>query len=217
MSLHAHNLGVAFDGNWVFRDASLIVDSGDQLALVGPSGSGKSLLLKSLAMLHRVDEGHIEWNGQTIAGSNVPSFRSQVMYVPQRSADVDGSVEEFLIAPFSFAANSEKLFDQSIALTQLQQLGRSEDFLSKTQRELSGGERQIAALVRALCLNPSVLLLDEPTSAMDGETAAAAESLIAHWSEEKSDRSTVWVTHDLRQANRVSKQLVKMEQLGRAS
>ena len=214
MSLKAHNLGVAFDGNWIFRDASLCIESGQRISLVGPSGSGKSLFLKSLSMLHRVDEGHIEWQGQKIDGSAVPAFRSQVMYVPQRSADIDGSVEDFLATPFSFASQSGKNFDRSRAEKYFQQLGRSDDFLSKSQRDLSGGERQIAAIVRAMILDPAVLLLDEPTSAMDGETAQSAESLTTAWCDESSQRSTVWVTHDLQQAKRVSSSVVEMNEIG---
>ena len=61
MSLQAHNLGVAFDGTYIFRDVSVTIEAGQRIALVGPSGSGKSLLLKSLALLHRVNEGHVEW------------------------------------------------------------------------------------------------------------------------------------------------------------
>lgn len=213
MSLQAHNLAVAFDGTWIFRGVSLSVESGQRIALVGPSGSGKSLLLKSLAMLHQVSEGNIRWHGQVISGSAVPSFRSEVMYVPQRTADVDGTVEDFFTTPFSFAAHANKRFERSVAIENLQRLGRGEDFLGKQQRELSGGERQIAALVRAVLLNPSILLLDEPTSAMDGETAAAAEALIQSWCGDASTRSTVWVTHDRQQASRVSDRVLELSQL----
>ncbi|QEG23750.1 ABC transporter ATP-binding protein [Mariniblastus fucicola] len=213
MSLIAHNLGIAFDGTWIFRNVSLTVESGNRVALVGPSGSGKSLLLKSLAMLQSVDEGYVEWQREKISGSRVPGFRGEVMYVPQRSADSDGTVEDFLSTPFSFAAHADKTFDRSVALKQIQQLGRGDKFLAKSQRELSGGERQIAAIVRALILAPSLLLLDEPTSAMDGETAAAAEALIDAWCDGEPSRSTVWVTHDRQQAQRVSERVVEMNQL----
>jgi putative ABC transport system ATP-binding protein len=214
MSLQAHNPSVAFDGKWIFRNASLTVECGQRLSLVGPSGSGKSLFLKSLAMLHRVDEGHIEWEGQSICGSAVPDFRSRVMYVPQRLTDVDGNVTDFLSSPFSFASHANKTFELAQAKSYLQQLGRSDEFLSKSQRDLSGGERQIVALVRALILNPNVLLLDEPTSAMDGEIAASAESLVASWCGEDAKRATIWVTHDLQQAQRVSDRIIEMNQLG---
>ena len=214
MSLQAHNLGVAFDGNDVFRDVSITIQPGQRIALVGPSGSGKSLLLKSLAMLHRVSEGHVEWQGDRVAGKRVPEFRSEVMYVPQRAPEVDGTVEEFLEVPFSFSANAGKLFDRDAAMKNLKLLGREDDFLQKPQRDLSGGERQIAALVRALLLEPKVLLLDEPTSAMDGETAGSAERLVASWCDSNSQRALVWVTHDLQQSQRVSTQQIEMEHLG---
>ena len=214
MSLQAHNLGVAFDGTYIFRDVSVTIEAGQRIALVGPSGSGKSLLLKSLALLHGVNEGHVEWQGDRVAGKRVPDFRSEVMYIPQRAPEVDGTVEEFLKVPFSFAANASKSFDRDVAMTILKMLRREDDFLEKPQRDLSGGERQIAALVRGLLLEPKFLLLDEPTSAMDGETAQSAERLVADWCQSNSQRAHVWVTHDLQQSRRVSTQQIEMEKLG---
>ncbi len=213
MSLKAHNLGVAFGGTWVFRGVSLTIEPGQRIALVGPSGSGKSLLLKSLALLHPFDEGRVDWFGEKVGGNRVPAFRSEVMYVPQRAPEVDGLVEEFLKVPFSFAANAAKSYDRELTLSNLKTLGRNDDFLAKPQRELSGGERQIAALIRAVLLNPKVLLLDEPTSAMDGDTASQAEQLITDWCAEDSSRSTVWVTHDIDQAARVSRTQFQMNDL----
>ena len=214
MSIQAHNLGVAFDGTYICRDVSVTIEAGQRIALVGPSGSGKSLLLKSLALLHRVNEGHVEWGGDRVAGKRVPDFRSEVMYIPQRAPEVDGMVEEFLKVPFSFAANASKSFDRDVAMTILKMLRREDDFLEKPQRDLSGGERQIAALVRGLLLEPKFLLLDEPTSAMDGETAQSAERLVADWCQSNSQRAHVWVTHDLQQSRRVSTQQIEMEKLG---
>jgi len=214
MSLQAHNLSIAFDEKWIFRGVSISVEPGQRISLVGPSGSGKSLLLKSLSMLQPLSEGHIEWNGRRVAGAEVPAFRSKVMYVPQRSADVDGTIEDFLTTPFDFSVHAGKSYERSNALDLFKRLGREEDFLAKTQRELSGGERQIAALARAVLLDPEVLLLDEPTSAMDGETASAAEGLIESWCDESTGQSCLWVTHDMKQADRVSQAQIQMESLG---
>ena len=171
-------------------------------------------MLKSLALLHRVNEGHVEWQGDRVAGKRVPELRSEVMYIPQRAPEVDGTVEEFLKVPFSFAANASKSFDRDAAMNNLKLLRREDDFLQKPQRDLSGGERQIATLVRGLLLEPKFLLLDEPTSAMDGETAQSAERLVADWCQSKPQRALVWVTHDLQQSRRVSTQQIEMEDLG---
>ena len=213
MALEAQNLGVAFGDDWVFRNLSFRLGDGNRVALTGPSGSGKSLLLRCLAMLHRFDEGVIKLDDKGIDGARVPQFRSEVMYVPQRSADVDGSVEDYLEIPFSFAANASRKFRRKDAIQHLRFFDRSESFLEKTQRELSGGERQIATLVRALLLEPRFLLLDEPTSAMDAETSKAAQSRIDLWAGDRSGRGFVWVTHDEEQAKTVASTIVRFRDL----
>ena len=212
MSLQAHSIGVQFDGAWIFQDVNFSVCGSDQISLVGPSGCGKSVLLRSLAMLQPLSSGYVQWQGQQIEGAAVPAFRADVMYVPQRTADVDGTVADYLEIPYSFAVHVGKQFDLKAALSMLNSLGRKATFLQKQQRELSGGERQIASLVRSLLLEPTVLLLDEPTSAMDGKTASEAEALVKGWAAKDLSRAFVWVTHDMQQANRVAKKILNLEE-----
>ena len=87
----------------------------------------------------------------------------------------------------------------------LGRLGRARSFLANRVADLSGGEIQIVALLRAVQLDPSVLLLDEPTAALDGQTTTAVEQLLKDWVAESPDnRAMVWVTHDTDQAGRVA-------------
>ena len=90
--------------------------------------------------------------------------------------------------------------------------GRDETFLAKKQHELSGGEAQITALLRAMQLEPEVLLLDEPTAALDDVATKAVEQLLDRWlCEQPNERSIVWVTHDRDQARRVCDRILHLE------
>src|SRR5205807_6803377 len=136
---------------------------------------------RALAWLDRLDEGEIRWRSQPLRGDLIPAYRSRVIYLHQRPALFEGTVEDNLRLPFSLKAHRAGRFDRARAVARLAGLGRDPSFLDKSHRDLSGGEAQITALVRALQLDPDVLLLDEPTAALDGTAARAVERLLEHW------------------------------------
>jgi putative ABC transport system ATP-binding protein len=190
---------------WLLRAVSLGIRPGDRWAALGPSGAGKTLLLRALALLDPLDAGVIHWKGRPIPNEAVPAFRSAVVYLHQRPALQEGSVEANLRAPFTLQAHRGRRFDRSRIVALLDHLGRDASFLDKSHRDLSGGEAQIVALLRALQLDPAVLLLDEPTSSLDREIAGAVEALLGRWhAEGVGGRAFVWVTHDRDQARRVA-------------
>ena len=196
----------------LLESISLAVAGGERIALRGRSGSGKSLLLRAIALLDPVDQGTVTWRGENVAGTAVPEFRSQVVYLPQQALVAEDSVEEALRQPFLYRSNQTKTFNSAQTLERLKQLGRSQTFLSKRTADLSGGEKQITALLRALAIGPTVLLLDEATSALDAETTLAAEGLIDSWQREKTDqRACVWVSHDTAQSGRVAQRILHIE------
>ena len=209
--LAAEGAGREAGGRWLLRDVSLSVQAGDQLALVGPSGSGKTLLLRSLAMLDPLDTGRICWRGKEVHGGEIPKFRSRVIYLHQRPALSEGTVEENLRQPFSLTVHRGQQFDRQRHVKLLASLGRTEAFLAQQQRDLSGGEAQLVSLLRAMQFDPDVLLLDEPTAALDAEATAAVEKLLADWlAELTAERTTIWVTHDQQQAQRVARRLLHL-------
>jgi putative ABC transport system ATP-binding protein len=121
-------------------------------------------------------------------------------------------VETNLRHPFSLRVHRNRRFDRDRIINLLEQLGRDVSFLEKLHRDLSGGEAQIVALVRAIQLDPTVLLLDEPTASLDREAATSIEDLLRRWHLEGAGRrSYVWVTHDSGQAERVADQVLWME------
>jgi len=191
---------------------SLSVSRGDRIALVGQSGSGKTVLLRALAMLDPLDSGAMYWKGKPVADAFVPQFRSQAIYVHQKPALFEGTVEQNLKRPFLLRIHQDKKFNRQQAVGQLEMLGRDESFLNKAYQDLSGGESQLTALLRATQLDPVVLLLDEPTAALDDQTTAIVEALVSNWWNEKQEqRATIWVTHDYNQAERISHKIWQME------
>lgn len=184
------------------RDFSLNVS--ERIALTGPSGSGKSVFLRALALLDDLDAGEMRWRGQPIPRRDIPQYRRHIAYVRQRPAMVDGSVADNLRLPYGLAAYRDCTFDEAAAQALAEQAGRDKDFLDRDIGDLSGGEAQIVALIRVLQVAPDVLLLDEPTAALDAQSVQAVETLVTQWFEASpGTRATVWVSHDPEQAQRV--------------
>jgi putative ABC transport system ATP-binding protein len=197
---------------WLLRDVSLAIQGGDRLAVAGPSGAGKTLLLRAIALLDPVDQGQILWKSQAVRHERVPRLRAKAIYLHQRPTLFDDTVEAAVRQPFALRAHREKRFDRDRAVTQLARLGRDASFLDQRVANLSGGEAQLTALVRALQLEPAILLLDEPTSALDPETTAAVEDLLVGWvAEAPSSRAWAWVTHDAAQAARIAARTLRMQ------
>lgn len=192
-------------GGWLIRDVSVSVSFGDRLGVLGPSGAGKTVLLRALALLDPLDEGSVRWRGAVVRGDLVPGYRKHVVYVRQRPALLEGTIDQNLRHPFTLRTHRDQAYDAGRAEDLLSRLGRPPGFLARDARDLSGGESQIVALVRALLLDPAVLLLDEPTASLDAATAAAAESVLNDWLAEADDaRALVWVGHDAEQALRMT-------------
>jgi putative ABC transport system ATP-binding protein len=120
-------------------------------------------------------------------------------------------VEDNLRLPFALKAHRGRRFDRERILQLLEGLGRSAAFLDRSSRDLSGGEAQIVALLRAVQLDPALLLLDEPTASLDNVTAQAVEGLLDRWfAAGQGERALVWVSHDLDQARRVTGRCLHM-------
>lgn len=202
--LSVSRLGRQIQNRWVWQGLDFDLYPGERLAVVGASGTGKSLLLRALCGLDSVQRGQIVFQGKPLALWSMPQYRTQIIYLHQRPALLEGTVGENLRCIYKFAHHQDKKYDRQQILAYLQILGRSEDFLDFSTGALSGGEAQIVAFLRALQLSPLVLLLDEPTASLDPSTSKCLESLVEAWQHENRDRAYIWTSHDPLQIGRVS-------------
>jgi len=197
---------------WLLGHVTFELRPGERWSIAGPSGAGKTLLLRALALLDPVDSGQVRWKGGKVAREATAGYRSKVIYLHQRPVMLGDTVEAALRRPLMLGTHRGRHFRPDLVEDWLGELGRDKSFLDQTTANLSGGEQQIVALLRALALDPSVLLLDEPTAAMDPKTTQAVEAMLNRWIGEAGDsRALVWVTHDADQAHRVTGRMLSME------
>ncbi|MDY7021661.1 MAG: ATP-binding cassette domain-containing protein [Cyanobacteriota bacterium] len=208
--LSAINIGRQINSRWLWHQVNLELYPGSRLALVGASGTGKSVLLRALAGLDPLDEGKIKFCDRFLSDWFIPKYRSQVIYLHQNPALLEGTVESNLKAVYQFALHRQKRYDFQRVLSWFNQIDRPNDFLKKNAATLSGGERQIVALIRALQLDPVILLLDEATASLDPNSVQQIEFLIENWLKKDSQRACIWTSHDPIQLKRVTTEQMEL-------
>jgi ABC-type Fe3+/spermidine/putrescine transport system ATPase subunit len=190
-------------GRVVLSDLNLELEEGTT-ALVGPSGAGKSTLLRLLNRLADPNHGTIRYRDRDIRDYDVLALRRQVALVPQLPALLPGTVADN-VAYGARLADRRCDIGQTLALA-----GLDSGFADRAALQLSVGEQQRVMLARALALQPSVLLLDEPTTALDEQTRDAVERTLIGLRERLS-ASMIVVTHDPTQARRLSHRIVALK------
>jgi putative ABC transport system ATP-binding protein len=200
--LRAEGLKRQLGTRLLWNQLDLHLGAGDRLGLVAPSGGGKTLLLRALALLDPLQAGQLSLQGRPPAAWGLPRWRSMVHYLSQRPVAQGGTVEANLRAPWRFQQlRGRGGWQRERILAWLAQLGRDPAFLSYGAEGLSGGELQLLALLRALQFDPTVLLLDEPTASLDGASTAAVEALLIDWLA-AAPRACVFTSHDSDQIQR---------------
>jgi osmoprotectant transport system ATP-binding protein len=189
----------AFGGRTVIRETSLEVAAGEKLALIGPSGCGKSTMLRMVLGLVVPDSGTVRVGDVVVTPSSARSVRRRVGYVIQ-----DGGLFPHLTAEENVTLVSRLNGRDGEALrgrvSELAELARlPEALLSRFPHALSGGERQRVGLMRALMLDPDVLLLDEPLGALDPIVRARLQEDLRD-AFRKLGKSVLVVTHDMGEA-----------------
>ena len=171
----------------------------------GPSGSGKSSLLRLLNRLADPDEGRVLLEGRDVRGLDVLALRRRVVLVQQLPSPLPGTVEDNVRYGPRLAHRAADV----ARLLELVALPRS--LAGRDAATLSVGQQQRLMLARSLALEPEVLLLDEPTSALDEGARDAVEETLAHLRDE-IEVSLVVVTHELEQARRLAEWVVELRE-----
>lgn len=200
------NLTKSFGSNLVWRDVSLTIENGETLAVIGKSGSGKSVLLKHMNVLLYPDAGEVFIDGTNvfeIRYSRLRKLRQQFGVLFQGAALFDSiTAYENVAFPLRYFSDMEESeiherVMESLSLVNLKDIGQ------KTPAELSGGMKKRVGLARAIVMKPAYLLYDEPTSGLDPETSDEINDLIMNMSE-TLDVTSIVISHDMHSVLRVA-------------
>lgn len=192
------------NGRDVLRVDSLHVKRGETLAVVGPNGAGKSTLLLALARLLRPVRGGIQFEGKPIQQLDDLAYRRRISFVFQDPLLMDMSVADNIALGLKFRGTHKAEIASKVNLW-AKAMG-VESLIERRASQLSGGEAQRVSLARAFVLDPQLLLMDEPFSAVDPPTRS---QLIEDLSQLLSNehRTTIFVTHNLKEAAQIGDRL----------
>lgn len=185
------NLGLSNSEKVILDDINLTIEKGSHLTITGPSGSGKSSLLRILAGLVSYNKGSLLFQGRDLKDMDPVLYRRQVSYCFQQPVLFGQTVRDNMTFPFEIRNIS---FDQEKVLSALSRLNLGHEFLDKPIKELSGGEKQRVALVRNLLFEPQVLLLDEVGSGLDEKTKKLVRTFLKELN--SNGVTLIEVTHD---------------------
>ena len=194
------NLSKSFDGNMVLKDISIVFEPGKTNLIIGRSGSGKTVLLKSILGLFEVDRGEIWFDDRNLVEMNDKerkALRSKIGMVFQGGAlfdsvSVEGNIR-FPLDMFTHLSNAEK---QKRIEFCLDHVNIEKQAFKLWPSEISGGMQKRVAIARAIALNPKYLFCDEPNSGLDPETATVIDQLIQSLTRE-FQMTTIINTHDM--------------------
>ena len=206
--LELRNINKAFAGKQILTNFSLSIPEKQILAIVGPSGGGKTTLLRMLAGLETIDSGEIYYNGESLAideleKRNLLGFVFQDFQLfPHLSV-----LDNLTLSPIKTMSMEKEVAEKNARglLEQLGLAGHADAF----PFSLSGGQKQRVALARAMMINPEIIGYDEPTSALDPELRLEVEKLILQ--NKERGITQIVVTHDLQFAENIADQILKVD------
>lgn len=213
--LNIENVSCRFGKQEILHDVMIQIPKGKITAIIGASGCGKTTLLKTCNRM--IEEEGGSWSGRiTLGGTDIQSMskeqlRTRVGMVFQQPISFPHSIEKNLSYVLKYHGVSSRQQREEQIRDCLQKAGLYEEVrnhMKMQAQKLSGGQKQRLAIARSLCVNPQVLLLDEPCSALDQKNTLEIEKTLLKL---KGNYTFVIVTHNLEQADRIADYIVHME------
>jgi phospholipid/cholesterol/gamma-HCH transport system ATP-binding protein len=216
--VETRSLGVRFGKQSVLRDITLSIPRGQTLVLLGESGCGKTVLMKTIIGLVRPTAGKVVYDGRDIAelpDRELTQLRTRFGFVFQQAALFDSmTIGQNVSFPLRQHSNKGREELKRIVLQRLAEVGLPDGVVHKKPAELSGGMRKRVGLARALAMSPEIMLYDEPTTGLDPIMSDVINELILRVRRQYPVTSIV-VTHDMHSAKKVADRVVMLYPLPR--
>ena len=205
------NVNKSINGNVILKDINLTIEKGQLVVFIGPSGCGKTTTLKMINKLLIPTTGEILINGDKIGDKNTIQLRRNMGYVIQQA----GLLPHLTIGEnIGLIASIEKMPKDKIKEKVIELLNlvglAPEDYINKYPKELSGGQQQRVGVARALVMDPDVILMDEPFSALDPITKAQLQDEIFNI-QQNFKKTIIFVTHDMDEALKLGDKICILE------
>ena len=213
--IKVENLTKSFHGNNILRDINFDLYEGESLAIIGASGSGKSVLLKNIIGLLKPDSGSIKIND--IETINLSRSKRENLILDlgitfQHGALFDSlKIWENVIFKIQRLKKLSDKDGKKLALDIIKNLGLGSEVLDLYPSEISGGMQKRVAIARAICSKPKILLFDEPTSGLDPLTGSVIDDLILD-SVRSLGASAITITHDMASVSKIADKVILIDQ-----
>lgn len=198
--IEVKNVFKSFEGSCVLNDISVRLDAGKTNMIIGQSGSGKTVLMKSIIGLHKIDKGKIEYDGRNLPEMrmrDIRLLRKEVGMLFQGSALFDSlSVFENVIYPLEMFSSMTRKEQEERTRFCLERVNLPDRCYALSPSEISGGMQKRVAIARAIAMNPKYLFCDEPNSGLDPQTSLIIDRLI-HEITQEYNITTIVNTHDM--------------------
>ncbi len=212
--LKINSLSKKFDQNIVLKNIDLEVKKGEVVVLIGPSGTGKSTLLRCINILEKADSGSLTIGDLNVDLANL--HKKDILKIRRKTAMVfqnynlfnNKTVIENITEPLIVVKKIDKESANKIALEKLKLVG-IEEKKDEYPSRLSGGQKQRVAIARALAVEPEVILMDEPTSALDPELVGEVLDVIRSLA--KAHMTMIIVSHEMKFAREIADRIIFME------